>query len=437
MSEVAAQVLPLPARGERERIGHRRIDITETRLQPAASPRLAGPMSEALDDLRREVRDWLAEHAPQDWRRRSSSEAAFLTIQREWFATLVTGGYAVPHWPAEWPGGGRGLTEQKVIYEEMARADTPRLLLTFMSTYHAAMTLFEWGSAEQQARYLPAILQGQIWCQGFSEPGAGSDLAGLRCRAERRGDGYVVNGQKLWSTMGQYADQCLLLVRTSTEGARQAGLTYLLMDLKSPGVTARPIHQIHGDEEFAELFLDDVAVPVANRLGDEGQGWAVAQSTLSSERGLTLIELSVRMRGALWRIVDAARAADRADDPGILRDIGRLSARIDATAALADQFLAARIAGEERAGDASLVKLAYSRTLREFTRLGVRLGGVAAQYHAPITFGGGMETGNWMADFMNSYAWTIAGGSDEVQRNIIAERQLGMPREPKGWVTPA
>lgn len=390
-------------------------------------------MTDALEALRHDVRAWLAANAPKDWRAACTTHEAFLATQRSWFAKLVEGGYAVPHWPAEWPSGGRGLAEQKVIYEELARADTPRLLLSFMSTYHAASTLFEWGSAEQQAKYIPRILEGEIWCQGFSEPNAGSDLAAVRTRAERRGDVYVVNGQKVWSTMGQFADKCLLLVRTSTEGAKQAGLTYLLLDLKAKGVTARPIHQIHGDEEFAELFLDDVEIPVEDRLGAEGQGWAVAQSTLSSERGLTLLELSARMRGALWRIADLIRQTGREDDAGVLRDFGRLSTKVDAACALADQFLANRIAGQERVGDASLVKLTYSRTLREFTALGLRLGGLDAQYHAPIIFGGGMETGNWMADFMNSYAWTIAGGSDEVQRNIIAERLLGMPREPKGW----
>ncbi len=390
-------------------------------------------MTDALEALRHDVRAWLAANAPKDWRAACTTHEAFVATQRIWFAKLVEGGYAVPHWPAEWPGGGRGLPEQKVIYEELARADTPRLLLSFMSTYHAASTLFEWGSAEQQAKYIPRILEGEIWCQGFSEPNAGSDLAAVRTRAERRGDVYVVNGQKVWSTMGQFADKCLLLVRTSTEGAKQAGLTYLLLDLKAKGVTARPIHQIHGDEEFAELFLDDVEIPVEDRLGAEGQGWAVAQSTLSSERGLTLLELSARMRGALWRIADLIRQTGREDDAGVLRDFGRLSTKVDAACALADQFLANRIAGQERVGDASLVKLTYSRTLREFTALGLRLGGLDAQYHAPIIFGGGMETGNWMADFMNSYAWTIAGGSDEVQRNIIAERLLGMPREPKGW----
>ncbi len=390
-------------------------------------------MTDTLAVLRQDVRAWLEANAPKGWREACTSHEAFLDTQRDWFARLAEGGYAAPHWPAEWPGGGRSLAEQKVIYEELARADTPRLLLSFMSTYHAASTLFEWGSAAQQARYIPRILEGEIWCQGFSEPNAGSDLAAVRTRAERRGEVYVVNGQKIWSTMGQFADKCLLLVRTSTEGVKQAGLTYLLLDLKAKGVTTRPIHQIHGDEEFAEVFLDEVEIPVEDRLGAEGQGWAVAQSTLSSERGLTLLELSARMRGALWRIADLIRQTGRESDAGILRDFGRLSTKIDAACALADQFLAGRIAGSERVGDASLVKLCYARTLREYTSLGLRLGGLEGQYHAPIIFGGGMETGNLMADFMNSYAWTIAGGSDELQRNIISERLLEMPREPRSW----
>ncbi|MET0239640.1 MAG: acyl-CoA dehydrogenase family protein [Sphingobium sp.] len=392
-------------------------------------------MAEAseLESLRVEVREWLDANAPKTWRAESVDSESFFRIQRDWFLKLVEGGYAVPHWPAEWPGGGKSLAEQKVIYEEMARADTPRLLLSFVSTYHAASTILEWGSKEQQAQYLPAILKGETWCQGFSEPGAGSDLAGLRTKAERRGDVYVVSGQKIWSTMAQFADKCLLLVRTSNEKAKQAGMTFLLCDINAPGITVRPINQIHGDEEFAEVFFDEVEIPVSERLGEEGQGWAVAQATLASERGLTLLELSERMRGAMWRIATLIRDTGKSDDAGILRDFGKLATRVDATCALADQFLAWRIAGEEQVGQASLIKLTYSRVLREFTLLGLRLQDMESQYHLPITFGGGMETGNWMADFMNSYAWTIAGGSDEVQRNIISERMLGMPREPKTW----
>jgi alkylation response protein AidB-like acyl-CoA dehydrogenase len=388
-------------------------------------------MESSPDTLRAELREWLATHAPRDWRDAATPDA-FAESQRRWLRALVAAGYAIPHWPAQWPGGGRSLAEQKIIYEELARADAPRLLLSFVSTYHAYSTITECGSAEQQARYLPAILDGETWCQGFSEPGAGSDLAALKCKAERRDDVYIVNGQKIWSTMAQYADRCLLLVRTASDGPKQAGITFLLMDMKAPGVTVRPIHQIQGDEEFAEIFLDNVEVPVSERVGAEGAGWAVAQATLASERGLTLMELGYRMRGNLWRLADLIRDAGRTEDAGILRDFGRLTTQIDAVCALADQFLENRIAGIERVGDASIVKNAYSRALRAYADFGVRLGGIDAQYRAPITFGD-LNTGNWMADFMNSYAWTIAGGSEEVQRNIIAERLLDMPREPKGW----
>jgi alkylation response protein AidB-like acyl-CoA dehydrogenase len=390
-------------------------------------------MTKALEDFRRDVRNWLAANAPQDWRMVDSSHAQFAASQRAWFASLVAGGFANPHWPAEWPGGGRSLAEQKIIYEELARADTPRLLLSFVSTYHAFATLHECGSDEQKARYLPAILNGETWCQGFSEPGAGSDLAALKCRGERKGDVYIVNGQKVWSTMAQYADKCLLLVRTSSDGPKQAGITYLLMDMKAPGVTVRPIHQIQGDEEFAEIFLDNVEVPVCERVGEEGAGWAVAQATLASERGLTLMELGYRMRGNLYRIAGLIRARGLEGDAGIQRDFGRLATQVDATCAIADRFLENRMSGIEAVGDASLVKNTYSRALREYSKLGLRLGGIDEQYRKPIVYGD-LNTGNWMADFMNSYAWTIAGGSEEVQRNIIAERMLGMPREPKGWV---
>jgi alkylation response protein AidB-like acyl-CoA dehydrogenase len=386
-----------------------------------------------LDALRQEVRTWLAANAPKGWREASGTHAEFFKSQRAWFLKLVEGGYAIPHWPKEWPGGGRTLAEQKVIYEELASADCPRLLLSFVSTFHAFATLEECATPEQKAKYLPRILEGETWCQGFSEPNAGSDLAALKCKAERKGDVYVINGQKVWSTMAQYADKCLLLVRTSSDGPKQAGITYLLMDMKAPGVSVRPINQIQGDEEFAEIFLDNVEVPVADRVGEEGAGWAVAQATLSSERGLTLMELSYRMRGALWRIADLIRENGRSEDAGILRDFGKLASQVDAVCAIADQFLENRIAGLERIGDASIVKNSYSRALREYSLLGLRLGAMDEQYLKPITFGD-LNTGNWMADFMNSYAWTIAGGSEEVQRNILSERMLEMPREPKNWV---
>ncbi len=387
------------------------------------------------DSLRQEVRSWLAENIPGGWREAMTSveQEHFVALQRDWFGKLVAAGYATPHWPEGWPGGGRSLAEQKVIFEEVARADAPRLIMYFVSLYHAACTLFECASKKQQDKYLPGILKGEIWCQGFSEPNAGSDLASLKTRAERVGDKYIINGQKTWSTMAQYADKCLLLARSDRSGPPQAGITYLLLDMKSPGITVRPIHQITGDDEFAEIFFDDVEVPVEDRVGEEGAGWAVAQTTLASERGLTLVELSQRMRYGLPMIAAAIRDAGLENDAGIRRDLGHVMARVDAACAVADRYLQKRITHNEQVGDASVVKLYYARTLREFVRLGKRVAGLQGQFDRGFMRGATQETGNWMVDFMNSYNWSIAGGSDEVQRNILSERMLGMPREPKTW----
>lgn len=388
-----------------------------------------------LETLREEVRTWLKNHVPAGWRdaMTNAEQDAFVDQQKAWFKQLVEAGYATPHWPQGWPGGGRSLAEQKVIFEEVARADAPRLILYFVALYHAACTLLECGSDAQRERYLPGILKGDIWCQGFSEPNAGSDLASLKTRAERRGDKYIVNGQKTWSTMAHYADYCLLLARTDKAGPPQAGITYLLLDMRAKGVSVRPISQITGDDEFAEIFFDDVEVPVQDRVGEEGAGWAVAQATLASERGLTLVELTQRMRYALPLLANTLRERGRDDDPALRRDLGQLIPKVDAACALADQYLLKRITGTEQVGDASIVKLYYARTLREFVSLGVRVNGLQGQYHSGFMRGAPQETGNWTVDFMNSYNWSIAGGSDEIQRNIIAERMLGMPREPKSW----
>lgn len=392
-------------------------------------------MSSEIEQLRQDVRSWLSQATPKNWRSAMTNvdQKAFVALQQQWFSKLVEAGYATPHWPEGWPGGGRSLAEQKVIFEEVARADAPRLILYFVALYHAASTLFECGSDAQREKYLPGILKGEIWCQGFSEPNAGSDLASLKTRAVRKGDKYIINGQKTWSTMAQYADRCLLLSRTDNSGPPQAGITYLLLDMKSKGVSVRPISQITGDDEFCEIFFDDVEVSIDDRVGEEGAGWAVAQATLASERGLTLVELTQRMRYGLSMLTQTMKAQGRDKDGAILRDLGSLIPKVDAACALADQYLQKRISGTEQAGDASIVKLYYAQTLREFVALGTRISGLAGQYHGGFMRGATQETGNWTLDFMNSYNWSIAGGSNEIQRNIIAERMLGMPREPKHW----
>ncbi|QQD19543.1 acyl-CoA dehydrogenase family protein [Spongiibacter nanhainus] len=393
-------------------------------------------MSETqLEQFRQEVRGWLGDNIPQGWRAAmtNAEQPAFVELQQAWFKKLVEQGYATPHWPEGWHGGGRSLAEQKVIFEEVARADAPRLILYFVALYHAACTLFECGSQAQKDKYLPGILNGEIWCQGFSEPNAGSDLASLKTRAERRGDKYIINGQKTWSTMAQYADRCLLLARTDGSGPPQAGLTYLLLDMKAKGVSVRPIDQITGDDEFAEIFFDDVEVSVEDRVGEEGNGWAVAQATLASERGLTLVELTQRMRGGLSMLVETLKSQGRLDDPHMRQQLGQVIPQVNAACAVADRYLQKRISDQEQVGDASIVKLYYAQVLRELVRLGVQSEGLAGQYHGGFMRGATQETGNWALDFMNSYNWSIAGGSNEVQRNIIAERMLGMPREPKQW----
>ena len=392
-------------------------------------------MMPTTESLRQEVRTWLQNNVAVGWRDAMSNtdQDSFVAAQRDWFGKLSQAGYATPHWPEGWPGGGRSLAAQKVIYEELARADAPRLILYFVALYHAACTLLECGSDAQRDKYLPGILDGEIWCQGFSEPNAGSDLASVRTRAERVGDKYIINGQKTWSTMAQYADRCLLLARTDNSGPRQAGLTYLLLNMRAEGVSVKPIAQITGDDGFAEIFFDNVEVPIEDRIGEEGQGWAVAQTTLASERGLTLVDLSLRMRYALPLLGKTLRDRGRAGDSALRRDLGALIAKVDAACALADQYLQKRISGQEAPGDASLVKLYYSRTLREYTSLGRRINGLEGQYNSGFMRGAPQETGNWTLDFMNSYNWSIAGGSDEIQRNIISERILQMPREPKTW----
>jgi alkylation response protein AidB-like acyl-CoA dehydrogenase len=303
-------------------------------------------------------------------------------------------------------------------------------MLYFISLYHAAMTLMEWGTEAQKARHLPAILDGEVWCQGFSEPNAGSDLAALKTRAERHGDHYLVNGHKTWSTLGQHADYCLLLVRTDTTGAKQAGITFLLMDMKSLGVEVRPIRQITGDEEFAEIFLTNVRIPVANQLGQENAGWRIAQTTLNSERGLTIFELAERLSRSRWRLLDAMSGRDTAVlDDQFRREAVDVFIKIEALRALVSELMTRRLAAEEVGGSASIVKLHYAQVLREFTALGLRCSGLESQLLAPYTLGAGHETGNWSFDYMNSFMWTIAGGSSEIQRNIVSERVLGMPRE--------
>lgn len=387
-----------------------------------------------LQDFRAEVRAWLAEHVPRGWRAQMSgaTHADYVAFQQGWLATLASAGYAVPHWPAEW-GGGLSLSERVVLAEELARADAPRLAVMSMSLFHAAATLVQAGSAAQRQQHLPAILAGEVWCQLFSEPEAGSDLASLRTRAVRQGEDYVVTGQKIWSSHAHEADFGLLLARTGAQQDRHRGLTYFILDMRSPGVTIRPITQSTGQQDFNEVFLDEVIIAAARRIGAENEGWTIAQRTLSAERGTTMLDLVERLRGTRARLArDVAKLP--ASDPrsAVLRDeYAALHAEVEVLRLLVFADLEAAARDDAATGSASILKLAFSELLQRMDAFGVALLGPRGQLEQPMQRGVDWESGNWMIDYLASWGWTIGGGTSEIMRNVIAERILGLPREPR------
>jgi len=394
---------------------------------------------EQHSDFRVRVRKWLGDNLPADWKSQmlGASDDDFVKFQKCWFHKLREGGLATPHWPREWGGGGMSFAEQIVLYQEIARAGAPRLILYFIALHHVPATLLKWGTAKQRQKHLPAILGGdEIWCQGFSEPNAGSDLASLKTRAVRDGDHYVVNGQKTWSSNAHHAKYCLLLARTDAEAPKHKGISYFILDMKSPGVTLKPIKQMTGESHFNEIFLDNVRIPRENLIGAENNGWAVAMSTLASERGLSVLELAERMRYNFQQLLDLAknrtyRGKTLLEDDEIRRDLVTISVRIRALGALVNNMLTRMMRDDSTSVEPSIIKLFYSDLLRDFTALGVKMSELDGQQTQPILMGGGNETGNWMHDYLYSWAWSISGGSSEIQRNIIAERGLGLPKEPR------
>ena len=384
-----------------------------------------------LQDFRATVRQWCREHVPTDWRAAQTgvSDQAFVEFQKSWFAELHTAGYAVPHWPAEW-GGGMSVPEQIVLYQELAAHDAPRLVLAFVGIHHAASTLLVAGTDEQRRRHLPAILNGEIWVQGFSEPEAGSDLASLRTTARRTGDTFVVNGQKLWASGGKHADWCLLLARSDPAAPKRKGISYLLMDMNSPGVEVRPIRNAVGDSHFCEVFLSDVEIPAVNLVGPENAGWQVAQATLGAERGMTMLELAERLGNAGFRwLVDLCRRSGYSDDARVLDRLAQFDIEITGLRGLCRDVVESHGSGGGPA-DASIVKLFYRELLQRSTDLGAEIGGLTAQTELLKPLSSGWESGAWVLDFLGSWEWTIPGGASEIQRTIIGERGLGLPREP-------
>jgi alkylation response protein AidB-like acyl-CoA dehydrogenase len=374
---------------------------------------------------------------PADWRRAQTgvSDERYVAFQRWWFQELRQAGYAVPHWPREW-GGGLPVDEQIVLYQELAAHDAPRLVLAFVAIHHAAATLLAAGTETQRRTHLPAILEGEIWVQGFSEPEAGSDLANLRTTARPEGSSYIVNGQKLWASGATHADWCLLLARTDPNASKRHGISFFLMDMRTPGIDVRPIRQATGQAHFCEIFLTNVVIPAAQLVGPVNDGWPVAQATLGAERGTTLLELAERLgnAGFKWLLEACQRpgpdGSPAVEDARVQDRLARIETEITALRGLCRSLVERHDHGRVGPADASIVKLYYSELLQRMMDFGADIAGLAGHTQLDKPLSSGWESGAWVLDFIASWEWTIPAGTSEIQRNIIGERGLGLPREP-------
>ena len=376
--------------------------------------------SEADEAFRSDLRTWLAAELPQlapqpardDWTARRGWDT-------DWQRRLFDAGYAGLNWPVEYGGQDLPSSQQLIFLEETTRARAPYVGVNFVGLLHAGPTLMAEGTDEQKTRHLPAILRGdEVWCQGFSEPAAGSDLAALRTRAAREGDDYVVTGHKIWCSFGQVGDFGELLVRTDPDAPKHRGISWLILPMDLTGIEVRPIETVLGSSEFSEVFLDEVRVPVANRVGAENDGWRVTQVTFSFERGTAFVSEMVEAR----RLLDDLAALT--DDDADRRELGHLAAELDALWALTKRNVS-RAARTGSPGDGALmIKLAYSETRTRLGELSLRvLGRAGLDLDAP-------EAGEMVEERLRTLSLTIAAGTSQIQRNIIGERLLGLPREP-------
>jgi alkylation response protein AidB-like acyl-CoA dehydrogenase len=368
--------------------------------------------------FRAELRAWLEASLPEMKRGGRGGAARFDDpFGREWSRMLYDAGYAGLTWPKEYGGAGAPYSFQAIYYEEMARAQAPAHV-GVIGLGMAGPTIIAHGTAAQKEAHLARILSAEeIWCQGFSEPDAGSDLAAARTRAERRGDVYVVNGQKVWSSFAHIADFCILVTQSDPDAPRYKNLTYLIVDMHSPGVEVRPLRQITGEAEFNEIFFDDVEVPVENRLGEEGEGWQVAMTTLLHERGTLGFALTAALEVGVGKLLDVAR--ERGNGNAALRE--RVATEWIELQAL--RYTNYRSLGTlQRTGipgpEGSAIKLRWSEQNQRLTKLGRALLGAE----------GNLDDGWWHHQQLRSRGNTIEAGTSEVLRNIVAERVLGLPR---------
>jgi alkylation response protein AidB-like acyl-CoA dehydrogenase len=382
--------------------------------------------------FRSEIRSWLAEHLVGDYaelggRGGSGDEAYGFEVRLRWERELAAGGWTCVGWPPEHGGRGASVAQQVVFCEEYARARAPGRV-GVMGEGLLGPTLIHYGTEAQKARFLPPIVAGtELWCQGYSEPDAGSDLANVSTRAVLEGDRWVVTGQKVWTSLAHQADWCFVLCRTEPGSVRHKGLSYLLVPMAQPGVEVRPIRQLTGTSEFNEVFFDGAQTARHHVVGEPGEGWRVALATLAFERGVGLLGHQLTFRRELDRLLAAARVRGVAGDPVLRQRLAAAHAELEIMRYNTLRSLSG-VEGPAAPPEASIAKLYWGSWHRRLGELAMDVLGP----QATVAEGFGSELGEFQRSFLFARSETIYGGSNEIQRTIIGERVLGLPAEPKG-----
>ncbi len=379
--------------------------------------------------FREEVRTWLEENAPKD--RPQNDRKALTEYDINWQKIQWAGGYAGISWPAEYGGRGASLTQQLVWFEECGRAGIPGIDTCFVGINHAGPTLIASGTDEQKSFHLPKILRGDvIWCQGFSEPGSGSDLASLSTRGIIDGDELAVTGQKIWTSFGDKAQYQELLVRTDASGSKHKGITWIIGDMSAPGIEVRPIETMAGDADFCEVFYDEARFPLTSVVGRLNDGWNVAMSTLSFERGTAFMLSQVALAQVVEELIDVARTHTGPDgrrpaiaDDEISRHLAQTRADVAALRAMTYLSISRGAKYGTPGPEGSISKLRYSDLSQRVGRLAIDVLG-----HDALNFRSRSQLHSWVQEYLRSYAASIGGGTSEIQRNIIGDRVLGLPR---------
>ena len=386
--------------------------------------------SAAEEAFRADARAWLEANVPRGPRPAGVDLRERRDYDLAWQRRMFEGGWAGVSWPREFGGRGASLMEQVIWYEEYARAGAPEITTTFVGLNHAGPTLIACGSEEQKAYHLPRILRGDVvWCQGFSEPNAGSDLASLQTRAVVDGAELVVSGQKTWTSFGNVAEFQELLVRTDPEAPRHRGISWVICAMDSPGIDIRPITTLTGDQHFCEVFYDEVRIPLRNVVGQLHDGWRVAMATLGFERGTAFLSEQIRLArrledlAALARSVPGPRAGRAIDDDEIGRRLALVRAEVAALRAMTYRSVSLAVRTGVPGAEASIIRLFFSELVQRIDLLALDILGPAAVERCE-----GSPAARWADSYLAGLSQTIGGGTKDIQRNIIGDRVLGLPR---------